>query len=79
MIKAIRKSVKIQQLSLIQWLPQVQLGPDLVGIKSMKFGKYAEPVPFYGNHVSNFGTGSEFGTAEPVTRTGSAIPDPIVH
>ena len=47
----------------------------IFSIKSMKFGKYAEPVPFYGNHGSNFGTGSEFGTAEPVLRTGYAIPD----
>ena len=51
----------------------------IFSIKSMKFGKYAEPVPFYGNHGSNFGTGSEFGTAEPVPRTGSAIPGEYVH
>ena len=30
MIQETWKSVKIQKLSLLQWLPQVQLGPDLV-------------------------------------------------
>ena len=33
------------------------------------------PVLFLGNHGSNFGTSSEFGTTEPVLMTGSAIPD----
>ena len=46
----------------------------IFSLKSIKIGKYVEPVPFLGNHGSNFGTGSEFGTAEPVLRTGSVIP-----
>ena len=39
----------------------------IFSIKSMKFGKYAEPVPFYGNHGSNFGCWMSMWGSQPLS------------